>query len=302
MHDGELALETEVAARLITRRFPELRREELRPVSSTGTVNRIIRVGDGLVARFPRLAASEPTLAREAAALDELAAASPFPAPRSYGIAAASEEFDSAWAVQSWIDGEPPGPVRAAASEAFAHDLVVLIRALRSVDVRGRVFDGNGRGGRLGDHDEWVSECLSRSAHLIDVARTAKLWAALCALPPADAPLMCHRDLTPFNLLVIERDDEVRLAGVLDGGDFGPADPALDLVAAWHLLDAPTRRLVRDGVSAGEAEWQRGAGWALQQALGLGWYYEKSNPQMSALGISTVRRVLADPELSMLVD
>lgn len=112
---------------------------------------------------------------------------------------------------------------------------------------------------------------------------------------------MCHRDLTPFNLLVIERDDEVRLAGVLDGGDFGPADPALDLVAAWHLLDAPTRRLVRDGVSAGEAEWQRGAGWALQQALGLGWYYEKSNPQMSALGISTVRRVLADPELSMLV-
>lgn len=75
MHDSELALETEVSARLITRRFPELRREELRPVSSTGTVNRIIRVGDGLVARFPRLAASEPTLAREAAALDELAAA-----------------------------------------------------------------------------------------------------------------------------------------------------------------------------------------------------------------------------------
>ncbi|WP_226532553.1 phosphotransferase [Microbacterium paraoxydans] len=302
MHDGELALETEVAARLIVRRFPELHGEILRPITATGTVNRIIRVGDGLVARFPRLATSEPTLVREAAALDELAGAIPFPAPRPYGTAAASEEFDSAWAIQSWIEGEPLGPLQAAASEALAQDLVVLIRALRSVDVRGRVFDGNGRGGRLGDHDGWVSECLSRSDHLIDVERTARLWAALRALPPADVPLMSHRDLTPFNLLVIDRGDEVRLAGVLDGGGFGPADPALDLVAAWHILDAPARRLVRDGISVGEAEWRRGAGWALQQALGLGWYYENSNPEMSALGVSTVRRVLADPELSVLID
>jgi hypothetical protein len=28
-----------------------------------------------------------------------------------------------------------------------------------------------------------------------------------------------------------------RLAGVLNAGGLGPADPALDLVAAWHLLD-----------------------------------------------------------------
>jgi aminoglycoside phosphotransferase (APT) family kinase protein len=32
------------------------------------------------------------------------------------------------------------------------------------------------------------------------------------------------------------------LVGVLDGGGFGPADPALDLVAAWHLLDYEERK------------------------------------------------------------
>ena len=49
-----------------------------------------------------------------------------------------------------------------------------------------------------------------------------------------------------------------------------------------------------------DVEWQRGAGWALQQAMGLGWYYEDSSPAMSALGLSTVRRLLDDAELMSL--
>ncbi|MFJ6531924.1 phosphotransferase [Microbacterium sp. NPDC091662] len=302
MHEGELALEPGVAAQLIARRFPELRGVPLRPVSTTGTVNRIIRVGDALVARFPIVGASVDELVREAAALDEFAASSPFPAPRSYGTASASEEFDSAWAVQTWIEGDVADPERSATSEQLAHDLVALISALRCVDVRGRVFDGRGRGGSLGDHDEWVATCLMRSEHLVDTARAARLWAALRELPSADTAVMSHRDLTPFNLLIAEHEGATRLAGVLDGGDFGPADPALDLVAAWHLFDAPVRRIIRAGVCPDDAEWHRGAAWALQQALGLGWYYARSNPAMSALGISTVERVLADAELSALVD
>jgi aminoglycoside phosphotransferase (APT) family kinase protein len=301
MHEGELALDAGVAARLIARRFPELRGETLRPVPLVGTVNRIIRVGDGLVARFPLLGASEVELENEAAALDELDAASPFPAPRPYGTAAPSEEFASAWAVQTWVDGEPADPVRSAASESLARDLAALIRALRATDVRGRVFDGHGRGGHLGDHDEWVAECLTRSGHLFDVRHAERLWAALREVAPAESAVMSHRDLTPFNLLVAEHEGDTRLAGVLDGGGFGPADPALDLVAAWHLFDAPARRLIRDGLAAGDAQWQRGGAWALQQALGLGWYYEESNPAMSALGVSTVRRLLDDADLSNLV-
>ncbi|AZS41099.1 MULTISPECIES: phosphotransferase [Microbacterium] len=302
MHEGELALDTAAAARLIARRFPELRGEPVRPVPLTGTVNRIIRVGGEHVARFPLLGATETELAGEAAALDEFAAASPYPAPRPYGIAAPSPEFPSAWAMQTWVEGETADPARSAAAPALARDLASLILALRAVDLRGRTFDRNGRGGRLGDHDEWVAHCLARSAHLFDAPRAERLWAVLRELPSPVAEVMSHRDLTPFNLLVAERADETRLAGVLDGGSFGPADPALDLVVAWHLFDAPTRRILRDDVGADDVEWHRGAAWALQQALGLGWYYEASNPIMSALGISTVRRLLADAGLSALID
>ena len=104
---------------------------------------------------------------------------------------------------------------------------------------------------------------------------------------------MSHRDLIPANLL----EADGRLVGVLDGGSFGPADRSLDLVCAWHLLDAPRRARLREIVGASDAEWRRGAAWALQQAMGLVWYYERSNPVMAELGHSTVWRVLSDQDL-----
>lgn len=85
------------------------------------------------------------------------------------------------------------------------------------------------------------------------------------------------------------------------GGLFGPTDSGLDLVVAWHLFDAPARRMLRDGVGATDAEWLRGAAWAFQQAMGLGWYYAESNPAMSALSISTVSRLLGDHKLRALI-
>lgn len=100
---------------------------------------------------------------------------------------------------------------------------------------------------------------------------------------------MSHRDLIPANLIV--RGD--RLVGVLDTGAFGPADPALDLVAGWHLLDRDAREVFRMALQPDDLEWTRGAAWALEQAMGLVWYYRSSNPVMSDLGRSTISRLLA---------
>ena len=300
MHEGELTLEDSAAGRLIARRFPHLGALPLRRVDTAGTVNTIIRVGGEFVARFPLLGASEAELTGEAAAMDEFASVSPIAAPRSVGIAPPSDDHPSAWSVQTWVEGELAEPERDATSQPLARDLASLITALRAADVRGRVFDGHGRGGDLVDHEEWVAHCLEQSGHLIDVPRASALWAMLRVLPPSGADVMSHRDLTPFNLLVDVQGGAARLSGVLDTGGFGPADRALDLVAAWHLLDAPARQVLRDSVGAGEVEWRRGAAWAFQQAMGLVWYYEKSNPPMSALGLSTMRRLLTDEELAAL--
>jgi len=48
-------------------------------------------------------------------------------------------------------------------------------------------------------------------------------------------------------------------------------------------------------------QWLRGAAWALQQAMGLIWYYRTSNPVSSELGRSTLDRLLNDAELTKYV-
>ncbi|OAN41319.1 phosphotransferase [Microbacterium sp. H83] len=295
MHDGELTITEATAARLIAQRFPALATAPLRTVHAPGTVNTIVRIGDDLAARFPRLPESESVLEAEAAAMRELAAASSVPTPRPYGLAAPASDYPSAWSVQTWIPGATAAHDSHAACASLAGDVAELIASLRAVDVGGRSFDGHGRGGDdLTAHDEWVEHCMGRSAHRLDPDRVRRLWHALRDLPPCGPDMMSHRDLTPFNLLVA--DD--RLVGVLDGGAFGPADRALDLVAAWHLFDARRRLLVRERLDVRDAEWRRGAAWALQQAMGLVWYYELSNPAMSALGLSTMHRLLGDDELA----
>jgi aminoglycoside phosphotransferase (APT) family kinase protein len=117
------------------------------------------------------------------------------------------------------------------------------------------------------------------------------MWARFRELPAGGLDVMSHTDLIPANLLV----DRGRLAGVLDGGGFQPADPALDLVVAWHLLDGPAREILRAELGCDDVEWQRGAAWAFEQAMGLAWYYRASLPSMSALGRRTLARMLADP-------
>lgn len=61
---------------------------------------------------------------------------------------------------------------------------------------------------------------------------------------------MSHKDLIPGNVLV--RDGS--LVGVIDTGGYGPADPALDLVAGWHLLDAERRSILHRLLDAPEID------------------------------------------------
>jgi aminoglycoside phosphotransferase (APT) family kinase protein len=101
---------------------------------------------------------------------------------------------------------------------------------------------------------------------------------------------MTHGDLIPGNVLVADG----RLVGIIDVGGLGPADPSLDLVGAWHLLESAGRQALRDELGCDDVEWARGKAWAFQQALGAVWYYVRSNPTMSLMGRRTLERILAD--------
>ena len=297
MHDDQLDIDADIARSLIDEQFPQWRAESIRRVAGHGTVNAIFRIGEHHAARFPLNPAApdevRTALVREAGAMNELVAASPVLTPVPVAIGEPGSDYPLPWSIQTWVPGEIATPDAASHPTAFAHDLARLVQSLRHADTRGRPFSGQGRGGDLRDSDSWMATCLHESEGMLPVEELRDMWARARELPDAAGLAMTHGDLIPGNLLL----DGDRLSGVIDGGGFGPTDPSLDLVAGWHLLDADARAVFRDALGADDLEWHRGAAWALQQAMGLVWYYAASNPPMSALGRSTLRRLLAAEDL-----
>ncbi|MEV4411247.1 aminoglycoside phosphotransferase family protein [Catellatospora sp. NPDC049609] len=295
MHDDQLTVTPETVGALIAEQFPQWRHLPVTELRSQGTVNAIFRIGDGLTARLPLqpgdVASIRRWLRSEAAAGRELASATRFPTPEPVAVGEPGAGYPMPWSVQTWVPGviatdDDPGD-----SVAFARDLARFILDVRSIDTGGRTFTGGGRGGALRPHDDWVQTCFDRSEQLLDVPRLRRLWERLRELPRGDTPdVMNHGDLIPGNVLV----SGGRLAGVLDVGGLGPADPALDLVGAWHLLEAGPREVLRAELGCDDATWARGKAWAFQQAIGAGWYYVASNPAMSRMGCRTLARILAD--------
>jgi aminoglycoside phosphotransferase (APT) family kinase protein len=294
MHPGQLKVGEATVRALVHEQFPRWRDLPVRAVSSEGTVNALFRLGPSLVARFPLVPGDADDVRRkleaEAEAGRELLGRTRFPTPDPVALGEPGPGYPLAWSVQTWLPGTVATVDDPAGSLGFAADLAEFVLGVRAIDTRGRTFRGcgrTGRGGHLPDHDEWVQTCLERAEPLLDVRPPRRLWSELRDLPPAGDDLMTHGDLIPGNVLVAGG----RLSGVIDVGGLGPADRALDLVAAWHLLDAGPRRALREALGCSDVEWARGAAWALEQALGLVWYYAESNPGMSATGRRTLERL-----------
>jgi aminoglycoside phosphotransferase (APT) family kinase protein len=295
MHANQLTVSVETVRALVDEQFPEWRGLPIRRIASQGTVNAIFRIGGRFAGRFPLEAgdveSTQRWLEAEAEAARELAGRTRFRTPEPVALGEPGAGYPLPWSVQTWLPGvvatdEDPGE-----SVAFAHDLAEFISDVRALDTRGRTFGGKGRGGDLQSHDAWMETCFRHSEQLLDVPRLRRMWAVVRTLPRSTAEdVMTHGDLIPGNVLV----STGRLAGILDVGGLGPADPAVDLVSAWHLLEAKPRQVLREDLRCDDLEWERGKAWALEQAMGAVWYYVESNSAMSRMGRRTLERIVTD--------
>ena len=289
-----IEIDAQTVGMAVAEQFPQFRDLPVTRLASLGTVNAVFRVGPEMSARFALEPADpvnlEGEMRREAAAMAEFADHCRFAAPVPVGIGAPGRYFPLPWILQTWVEGETATPDAFAHSVRLAEDVVLLIKQLRSVDTAGRTFAGEGRGGIIADHDGWMETCFAESEGLLDVPKLRRLWSRFRTLPPAPRETMNHGDLIPFNLLV----GHGRLVGVIDSGGFGPADPALDVVSAWHMFDRTQREWIFSALDCSALEQARSAAWDFQQAMGLVWYYRTRNPAMSDLGRSTLKRLLMD--------
>ena len=297
MHSDQIYIDTQIAREMLCEQFPQFRHEKVDEIHGSGTVNAIFKIGSIATARFP-LRGTDPAacftnLSDEARNMAKFAKYSTVAAPHPIGMGKPGPLYPMPWTVQSWVEGDVATSEILASSATFAVDIADLIAALRLTDTNGLCFDGQGRGGCLRQHDDWMSVCFANSEGLLDVPKLRRKWAMFRDLPSSGSDVMCHKDLIPSNLLIRGE----RLIGVLDSGSFGPADRSLDLVVVWHVFSRRQRKIVRTCLGSDTVEWKRGAAWAFQQAMGLVWYYKNSNEVMSELGRSTLSRILNDPDI-----
>jgi aminoglycoside phosphotransferase (APT) family kinase protein len=266
-------LEPATVRRLVAGQFPQWADEPVRPVGKPGVDNSTFRLGDDKMVRLPRFERWIGQVHREQRWLPVLAPHLPLPIPKPLAQGEPAEGFPYPWSVYEWLPGDPADPAGLTDLRQVAGDLAEFLLALQAVDTA----DGpppewsNGfRGCDLADERDspvvasYMEHRISRLDGILDTSPIRELWAYTLDTPAwSKPPVWVHGDPAPANLLA----GNGRLTAVIDFGTCAVGDPAVDLIAAWTLLDAGSRAVFRDKLGVDDDTWTRGRCWGLSATL-----------------------------------
>jgi aminoglycoside phosphotransferase (APT) family kinase protein len=200
---------------------------------SGGMINEAWRI-DGHVLRIAREAGFDDEAAREAL-IAPLVAAAGVRAPRLVAADLERSISPRPYTIYQHAPGVllgslPPDPVRfAPLLRALGGELARIAEIPIDETVRAGLHD------RKFDPRRRLAIAVERGA--LDATSAGELAAWLDAqaprLGPPRAPVFLHNDIHPWNLLVDPAHDE--LVAIIDWGDAGYADPALELVSMAHF-------------------------------------------------------------------
>nr|WP_277994189.1 phosphotransferase [Streptomyces sp. MST-110588] len=165
------------------------------------------------------------------------------------------------------------GPRRPGRPRGTATALAEFLTALQGIDAAGGPppeWSNGFRGVPLTDErDSPVVAARLRARiqaleGLVDTEAVTAVWESGLAAPAWDGPpVWIHGDPAPGNLLAVDG----RLSAVIDFGTLAVGDPACDLIAAWTVLDADSRKVFRAAFPVDDATWARGRVWGLSGVL-----------------------------------
>ncbi|WP_194909387.1 aminoglycoside phosphotransferase family protein [Catenulispora rubra] len=261
---GDFVYEHSLVQALLREQHPDLADLEIRDVAG-GWGNQQFRLGDELAVRLPRYGEAPLQLRQEQKWLPVLAERLPLPVPVPVRIGEPSELFEHPWTVMRWVEGEPADLTPITRAES-AERLAAFLNALHHDapdDAPANPRHAGPSAVRPGDFERWLDKIEGHPS----ADDALKVWQKAVAAPVwPGAPQFLHADLHPANVIV--RDGA--LAGVVDFGDMGAGDPAIDLSAAWILLPAGSANPFFEAYGrADEADIARARGWAVMRALNL---------------------------------
>ena len=259
---------------------------------ANGWDNATFRLGDDLAVRLPRRAEAVPLILHEQRYLPGVTERSPVPVPVPVHAGRPTPDFPWPWSIVRWIPGAAAADVGPAGRGPAAEGLAAFLLSLH-VPAETGVPVNPFRGVLLGDRDVAVRERLEDRERYPRAAELSALWARACAAEAWEGPaMMLHGDLHPGNILL---GTDGSLAGVIDFGDVGAGDPAVDLAVGWLMFDAGARQRFIDalGSSVDRDIWTRARGWALVLSTAM-LSNSDDNPRMFSVGDFGIRQVLED--------
>ncbi|GGJ48722.1 aminoglycoside phosphotransferase family protein [Deinococcus roseus] len=294
LHDHEVDTSAEVVQHLLTTQFPEFAHLPLNVMQSSGTDNRMYRLGKALTVRLPRISWATPQVEKEHLWLPRLAPHLPLQIPEPVALGQPDDTYPWHWSIYRWLEGKNASLEGVSDADLLAKDLAGFMLALQNIPATDGPVPGHhnfGRGVSLHERDPMTRKALQELEGWFDVKALTSLWEKALSAPAWDSPpVWIHGDLQAGNLLV----HNGKLHAVIDFGGLGVGDPACDLMVAWNLFDAPTRETFRQALQADDASWERGKGWALSVAVVALPYYRHTNPGLVAISTQALNALLAD--------
>ncbi|WP_423181541.1 aminoglycoside phosphotransferase family protein [Arthrobacter sp. NyZ413] len=257
---------------------------------ANGWDNVIYRLGNEMAVRLPRREAAAHLVLHEQRYLPGYALHSPVPVPAPIHNGRPSGKYPWPWSVVPLLEGIPATLVPHAARKAAAEDLAAFLLAIHVPAPAGAPINPV-RGVPLAARSSVVQERLADARRYPDAGRLRDIWLRACAAPAWSGPrLWFHGDLHPANVLLKPAG---HLAAVIDFGDLGAGDPAVDLAVAWLMFDDGARhRFVSAlGPAVGAGDWVRARGWAVALATAMVTFSD-DNPGMAGVGRFAVAQLL----------
>lgn len=291
MPAADVEITAGLVRRLLSAQVPALAGERLELVAN-GWDNAVYRLGATRAVRLPRRAAAAGLVLHEQRWLPDYARRSPVPVPAPLYAGGPAAGYPWHWSVIPWFDGVSATQVSPAGRSSIAAELAAFLAAIHVPAPSGAPVNPV-RGVPLAERSATVLERLADRARYPQAARLRELWQAAMAVPlHSGPPVWLHGDLHPANVLFrAAGEGPAGLAAVIDFGDLGAGDPAVDLAVAWLMFDDDGRQRFMAACGAPGADWERAKGWALVLATAM-ISNSDDNPVLHETGGFALRQLL----------
>ncbi|MGV0923713.1 phosphotransferase [Empedobacter tilapiae] len=296
MHNNEVTINEDLVKKLIQTQFPEYSNLKLEKVQSFGTDNVLFRLGEKMLARFPKIDWAIGQIEKEIIWMPRLAEVLPVRIPNPLKLGIAQDKYPWNWGIYEWIIGNVHSIYELKNNVELVYEISHFLSKLQEVNSEQAPIFHDYKYLLKSQNEKIIIAIDACRSYLneLSIKKIQAIWQLSINLPSwGQNPIWTHGDLHSSNLLFREE----KLYAILDFSQLQLNDPAVDLTIAWNTFDEKNRKLFHEILTIDENTWLRGRAYALMKALYAIPYYQNTNPEIIERSYFTLQQILEEVDI-----